>query len=81
MKDIHRVYLRWYVACAPFLLVLLVGTILYWPPPTTASNEWFLAAFLSLIFGGLIFWKSDRIRHYNKVFAAHEENYRYEEDE
>jgi len=78
MKDIHRVYALWFIACAPFLLVMFVGIILYSPPPRTVSDWWVVLAMCTAFFGGIIFWKSSRLRHYDKTFAEHEENYRYE---
>jgi hypothetical protein len=51
----------------------------------TASSRLTPVLVLSLIvtaaFAAIVIWKSDRIRHYNRVFTELENNYRYVKEE
>ena len=84
MKDIYRVWLMWWIAALPFILIsiaLCIATGVTITASHLLAWEQFLPLGAAAVFAWLVFWKSDRIRHYNKVFAEHEKNYRYVKEE
>ena len=79
MKDIQRVWALWWLAALPFIIACIVIIIV--TGMTVTASQLTMVQFLSLVvaavFGFLVFWKHPRLRHYNRVFAEYEENYRY----
>ena len=80
MKDIHRVWLMWWIAALPFILIsiaLCIATGVTITASHLLTWEQFLPLGAAAVFAWLVFWKSDRIRHYNEAFAAFEKLYLY----
>jgi len=83
MKDIQKVWALWWLAALPFIIASSVICIVTGVTITASSQltmREFLLLVVAAVFGFFVFWKHPRLRHYNRVFAEHEENYRYEEE-
>jgi len=83
MKDIQKVWVLWWLAGLPFIIASIVIIIVTGVTITASSQltmEQFLLLVVTAVFAFVVFWRSDRLRHYNKTFAEYEENYRYEEE-
>lgn len=83
MRDIHRVWALWWLAALPFILTSIVICIVTGVTITASSRltwEHFFLLAMTAAFGYFIFWKHPRLRHFNKTFAEHEDNYRYEKE-